>query len=309
LVGPSGIGRIHAREFYRVGVPVTAVLASTPERSRAAAAALTKEFGTAVEGFGSLEERSAANISAAVICSPPENHLEAIDAFLGADKYVLCEKPLFWQEGLSTGAVAEICSRLTVRADGRLVVNTNNTWFPEAWFERHGKPDKLSKFGFHFYTNGPFRADAIGVDLLPHALSILLEILPGEYPESVLADIKKTVSDDRFACSFDYGGVKCDVDLRQDPGCVRALGFRIDDTSVERIQRVTDGEYNVYLAPAGQTGDALQVADPFEISIRRFVDGVAAGQRFDAEMTRAGQVMTMMTELMTAPSTAPSTDV
>ena len=228
LVGPSGIGRIHAREFYRAGVPVTAVLASTPDSSRAAATALTEEFGTPVEAYGSLQEIAAADIDAAVICSPPNKHLDAIDAFLEAEKYVLCEKPLFWQDGLSTSAAGEICSRLADKAAGRLVVNTNNTWFPEIWFERHGKPEKMTEFGFHFYTNGPFRTDAIGVDLLPHALSILLEIAAGGDSEDILTDIEKTVSDDRFACDFDYGGVRCTIDLRQDPDGPRAFGFRVD---------------------------------------------------------------------------------
>jgi predicted dehydrogenase len=300
LIGPSGIGRIHAREFHRIGVPVTAVLASTPERSRAAAEALTKEFGTVVQAYESLEEISAANIGAAVICSPPEKHLEAIDAFLAADKYVLCEKPLFWQDGLSTGEAGEICSGLAARADGRLVVNTNNTWFPEVWFERHRKPDQLNEFGFHFFTNGPFHGAAIGIDLLPHALSVLLEIVAGRDPESVLTDIEKTVSDDCFICGFNYGRIRCEVDLRQSPERARAFGFRVNDISVERIQQIARSEYKVYLAPAGYEEDAVQVADPFEVSILRFVDGVAAGRRFDAEMARAGQVMAMMTQLMTA---------
>jgi predicted dehydrogenase len=304
LVGPSGIGRIHAREFHRVGVPVTAVLASTPARSLDAAHALTEEFGTVVEAYGSIEEISAATIDAAVICSPPGKHLEAIDVFLEAGKYVLCEKPLFWQDGLSTDAVGELCSRLATKADGRLVVNTNNTWFPEIWFEQHTKPDQIDEFGFHFYTNGPFRSGAIGVDLLPHALSVLLEIATGDYPDGGLADIEKTVSDDRFACSFDYGGIRCDIDLRQSPGRARAFGFRVNKTAVERIQRISGGEYTVLLAPAGHAEEAFQVADPFEISVRRFVDGIATGRRFDTEMAKSGQVMTMMTQLMTTPSAA-----
>jgi len=304
LVGPSGIGRIHTREFHRAGVPVTAVLASTPESSRRAADTLTEEFGTMVKACATLEEIKAANVDAAIICSPPEQHLEAIEAFLAVDKYVLCEKPLFWQDGLSTGAVDEICTRLEARAAGRLVVNTNNTWFPETWFERHGKPEKLDAFGFHFYTNGPFRGDAIGVDLLPHALSVLLEITSGYYPDSVLAGIEKTVADNRFTCSFDYAGIGCDIELRQSSDCARAFGFRVNDSSVERIQRIVDGEYSVYLARAGHPEEALEVADPFEISIRRFLDGAAAGRRFDAEMVKARQVMTMMAQIMTNPSDA-----
>lgn len=301
LVGPSGIGRIHAREFHRAGVPVTAVLASTYESSQAAADDLTKQFGTVVHAFRSLEDLASTDIDAAVVCSPPAVHLEAIDAFLNVGKYVLCEKPLFWKDGLSPSEVSETCARLASRAEGRLVVNTNNTWFPEIWFKRYGKPANIRRFGFHFHTNGPFRDAAIGTDLLPHAISVLLEILNEQCLEDTPVNIVKTVRDDRFVCRFEFGGVNCDIDLRQGPDIPRAFGFRVDDTSVERIQRIVDDKYKVFLAPADRGRDAIQVADPFEISIRRFIEGVASKKRFDTEMARAVKVMNMMTEIIVAP--------
>jgi len=298
LIGPSGIGRVHAREFHRAGAPVTGVLARTPDSAIRAAETLAAEFGTPVQAYESLEEIAAADFDAVSICSPPQLHLEAMDAFLAAGKYVLCEKPLFWRDGLSPTACSDICDRLSKQAAGRLMVNTNNTWFAESWFERHGKPEKIDAFDFHFYTNGPFQDAAIGVDLLPHALSVLIYAVA----EGRISNIEKTVSPGRFHCRFDYGGVQCAVDLRQDPDGDRAFGFRMDDVAVERIQKIVGGAYSVFLARPDRPDAAFQIADPFEISINRFVAGVAAARRFDTEMATAARVMTMMTEIIAAPA-------
>lgn len=301
LVGPSGIGKVHAREFFRAGAPVTAVLASTRESSENAARELSDQFGETVTAYSDLRELATAPVDAAVICSPPAAHLEAIKVLVGTERYVLCEKPLFWQDGLTTAKTRRICDELSQLAGGRLLVNTNNTWFPEVWFQRFGKPQLPREFGFHFHTTGQFQHDEIGVDLLPHALSILSETFTEDDPDDEITDIEKTVSANRYECRFSYRGVRCQLDLREDPDGERRLGFRVDDTGVEQIQRIENGEYRVYLAPAESVDDAFQVTDPFEISIRRFVDGAVAGQRFDREMADATKVMTMMTQILMAP--------
>ena len=299
MIGPSGIGRVHAREFARAGAPVTAVLASTPESSRRAADDLIAQFGNPVRACESLTELAASETDAVVVCSPPPAHLEAIYLFLEAGKYVLCEKPLFWRDGLTVNEVAGICNDLARKAAGRLVVNTNNTWFPQFWFENFGKPSNPSEYEFHFYTNGPYQSDAIGIDLLPHALSVLLECAPKSHAGTNISNISKTVQGNQFVCTFEFQNIRCRVDLRENPGGARRFWFRLDDMAVERIQRNEKGEYAVYLAPAERTEDAVRVADPFEISIRRFLGGAASGQRFDEEMKTATTVMSMMTQILT----------
>lgn len=300
LVGPAGIGRIHAREFFRAEMPVSSVMASTPESSGNAARDLTELYGNSVTAYSDLGKLAAADIDAAVICSPPSKHLEAINAFLDAGKYVLCEKPLFWRENLSIGEVGQICDELETRAAGRLLVNTNNTWFPEIWFQRYRRPDNPREFGFRFYTNGPYQGDEIGVDLLPHALSVLFKAVPSICGHDILSRIEKTVAKDRFECRFELGDVACHVDLRENPDGEREFGFRLNDTAVERIQRVDDGEYRVYLAPAGRPEEAIAVTDPFEISIRRFIDGVHSRASFDTQMATASKVMKTMTQIIRA---------
>ncbi len=275
-------------------------MASTLESSDRAARELKELYGFSVTAYSDLGKLAAADIDAAVICSPPSKHLEAIHAFLDAGKYVLCEKPLFWRENLSTEEVGRICDELEMRAAGRLLVNTNNTWFPEIWFQRFKRPDNPREFGFRFYTNGPYHGDEIGVDLLPHALSVLFEAVPGLCGHDTLSRLEKTVGEDRFECRFELGDVACHVDLRENPDGEREFGFRLDDSAIDRIQRVTDGEYRVYLAPAGRPDEAIAVTDPFEISVRRFIEGVTSRTSFDTHMTTASKVMKTMTQIIRA---------
>ena len=275
-------------------------MASTPESSDRAAKELTELYGLSVTAYSDLSELAAADIDAAVICSPPSEHLEAIKAFLDAGRYILCEKPLFWREKLSTEEVSDICDELETQAAGRLLVNTNNTWFPEIWFQRFKRPENPREFDFRYYTTGPYHGHEIGVDLLPHALSVLFEAVPCICDHDKLSGIEKKVAADRFECRFELGNVVCHVDLRENPFGERVFGFRLDDAAVERIQWVTDGEYKVCLAPAGRPEEGIAVTDPFEISIRRFVDGVRGRTSFHTQMMTASKVMKTMAQIMRA---------
>jgi predicted dehydrogenase len=48
IVGPSGIGRVHADAVRRLGIELTAVAASTPERGRALAEQLNRASQEAI---------------------------------------------------------------------------------------------------------------------------------------------------------------------------------------------------------------------------------------------------------------------
>jgi hypothetical protein len=297
LVGPWGIGRIHTREFVHAGAHIAGVLASTQENTRIAAAALEAQYGGPVRAHDSLADLVESEVDAVSVCSPPRCHLEAVRPALAAGKYVLCEKPLFWRDGLTPAEAAATCDDLARAADGRLVVNTCNSLLAEAWYARHGRPAAPSTFDFHFHTNGPFRGEEIGIDLLPHACSVLLTAIP----DGTVEQPERTLSERCVEYRFRFGGAACRFDLREDPAGARAFGFRLDNTAVERIQDEVDGRYRVRLVPAGRPAEAFEVPDPFRVAIGRFVGGVTARDRFDVAMATATRIMTMTTEIAGAP--------
>ncbi len=90
LVGTGFIGPVHAEALRRLGRPLIGVLASSADKSAAAATALQ-----CPKGFASLDELLAdADIDTVHVTSPNRFHFEQCERVLAAGKNVVCEKPL-----------------------------------------------------------------------------------------------------------------------------------------------------------------------------------------------------------------------
>jgi predicted dehydrogenase len=90
VAGTGFVGRIHAAAARAAGAHLVGVAASTPERSRAAAA----ELG-AGRGFDSAEELVTSDeVDLVHLCVPNHLHAPLAEAALATGKRVICEKPL-----------------------------------------------------------------------------------------------------------------------------------------------------------------------------------------------------------------------
>lgn len=90
IVGPGFVGRAHLEALRRLGIPVQGILASTPERSKAAADSLHLP-----RAYNSLDEIAAdTSVQVVHLCTPNNLHFQDTSQLLRAGKHVLCEKPL-----------------------------------------------------------------------------------------------------------------------------------------------------------------------------------------------------------------------
>jgi len=90
IAGTGFVGAVHARSARLAGARLVGVAASTPERSREAAAALGAE-----RAFASGEELVASpDVDVVHLCVPNHLHAPLAEAALAAGKRVICEKPL-----------------------------------------------------------------------------------------------------------------------------------------------------------------------------------------------------------------------
>ncbi len=90
IAGTGFIGAVHAHAVRVAGGEVAGVLASSPDRSRAAA----ERFG-AERGYASADELLAdPGVGIVHVCTPNHLHAELAARALQAGKHVICEKPL-----------------------------------------------------------------------------------------------------------------------------------------------------------------------------------------------------------------------
>jgi predicted dehydrogenase len=112
LVGTGFIAPAHLEALRRLGRNVIGVLGSTPEKSRAAAAAWHIP-----RPYNRYEDLLAdSNVQTVHITSPNRHHFEQCRTALLAGKHVICEKPLAMNAGESTELVSLAAKKPVVSA-------------------------------------------------------------------------------------------------------------------------------------------------------------------------------------------------
>jgi predicted dehydrogenase len=121
VVGTGFIGPVHVEALRRLGRPVVGVLGSSPEKSRAAAAALGIP-----KGYDRYEDLLAdPAVSVVHLASPNRLHFQQCRLALAAGKHVVCEKPL----ALTARETAELVA-LAGRMPGVAAVCYNVRFYP-----------------------------------------------------------------------------------------------------------------------------------------------------------------------------------
>ncbi|MGI6871579.1 Gfo/Idh/MocA family protein [Amycolatopsis sp. 3B14] len=103
IIGAGFIGAVHARAVHTLGQDLAAVAASTPARSREAAA----ELGARAAVDSAEELAAAPDIDVVHICTPNALHAPLTRIALDAGKHVVLEKPV----GTSSAEVADLVRR------------------------------------------------------------------------------------------------------------------------------------------------------------------------------------------------------
>jgi hypothetical protein len=272
ILGARGIGQVHARLFHSLGADVCAVLGSTMRTSMQVAEQLRKSLGISPMPFDNLEMLiEEAQPNALSICTPAECHFEQILKAFKEGLPVFCEKPLFWGTEFSQEILETKLAQLGRYEKKFLTLNTCNAYFLECVLEKSGKPSSIESFSFSFYTQGPHRGRNIGVDLLPHGLSLLTTLLG--YRD--ISHISQEVQRNSHCCQFDYGDCKVYFDFREKEDGPKHLAFTINDREFIRAQKGRGNTYQVFLIDQLSRKE-IETEDPFKIYISRFLSQLSS---------------------------------
>lgn len=267
VLGASGVGKFHFREFIRAGAQVTAILGSSYETAERTAALLSSEFGLRPKAYSELGALiEAERPDAASVCTPPQLHYDQAKMCLAAGLHVLCEKPFVLN---SDGDASGLATELVLLAKRRGRVITVNTQWPSVL--RYVQPfvDVSTVKSFFMYTQPGVRGAGMLGDHLPHANSMLVKLVP----DGRAQDIEFLVSSpEEMDVNFEYRtrGSPCAVRYKFKFKAARPRDLEFSINGVEFKRHIGEG-YRQKLV-TGKT--EIDIEDPFKTSIGTFVGAI-----------------------------------
>lgn len=268
ILGASGIGKVHARSFQKMGSEVCSILSSSESSGKDTAKELKDLFNINAKSFIDLKSLlSKSEPDAISICTPMDMHFDHILQCLDANIPVFCEKPLFWNKGLTRDEFKEKIKIISDHPNRQLFMNNSSAFYIEFISEYLENLSEINKFSFQFHTNGFLRNRDIAIDLLPHGLSMILKLLG----ENQTKNFNYNESANSYSCNFNYGKTYVEFDFRESDEIKKKFLFSINDKHFLRIQEGNINNYKVYLKNL-DSEEIFEIPDPFELSISRFIE-------------------------------------
>lgn len=294
ILGARGIGKVHARIFHSQGTIVHAILGTNSKSASDTALDISNSYGFKPLSFHKIEDLLNEPIDAVVICTPPHLHYEQILTVFNKGLPVFCEKPLFWEKNNSIKDVYSKLKTLKTHPNRRFFLNAPSALFLDEIRDRIGATNNISSVKFSFYTNGQYKGIDIGEDILTHGISIIYKLFGFQQLSAFIWNI----TEKKYSCSFKYGTCKVEFDFREDPTGSKFFALDVDGRVFKRIQEGFGATYNIYFHDSA-TDEKIKVNDPFEQSIKTFIEYCKKGAPIDADQFEEAEViMSLMAECL-----------
>jgi hypothetical protein len=261
ILGASGFGKFHAREYKNLGHEVIAVLGKSKESSELAAKNLSELYRIETKPYSDLDEMlKNEKLDVVSVCSPAEFHARQTETCLNSGINVLCEKPFIQgNENNYTNA-----KKLFDLAKGKKLVLSVNTQLPAIFNYIKTKPSKR----FEMLMETAFKGVSAIKDYMPHMNSLLLTIFSGGLVRNVSFSIKGDNNEIRFDYLNEFGTCKVKYNFKFKEDRPRDLRFLIGD---KEYNRKIGRNYEQILA---YDNKEIKMEDPLRTSIGRFCNAV-----------------------------------
>jgi predicted dehydrogenase len=270
-----GLGPFVVRDLRDAGASIPCFLATRPSTRDATRRELARSWGVECRGYldfdAMLREEA---LDAVAILSPSETHADYLGRALAAGLHTLCEKPLLWNRADPVAEATQLVDGFERRG---LLLHENCQWpyTLDAFARLH--PGILDEPPRHFEMQMQPASPGIGRlgDSLPHALSLLQALAPGEARLEQLA-FAETPADAGgiLDISFTYrtGGAcpRAHIALQRSDAFPRRCAYRVND---REALRVVDAEYRLHLVDGEHR---VLLDDPLSALVADFVAAVAA---------------------------------
>ncbi len=252
IIGPSGIGRVHLREFIRNGIKEIGFIGKSKVKKR-----LFQINAENLKSIKILNLKDFKNIKKfkpdiTSICSPYTEHLNHIIKCKKHSKYIVVEKPFIWPKNkLRKGKIYKISSNILTKSNNKIAINLPMVSIVKQLSYKKEIPKNIKSFKFSYFTNGPHTYENIAVDLLPHALSFFLTATKKmKFHYKILA-VKRLKS--YWSCKIEINNTMCYFNFKQNRLSKESkLFFSLNNNHFKRLQKSIQNEYLTYLIKNGK---------------------------------------------------------
>lgn len=294
ILGASGIGKVHARTFQKMGSEVCSILSSSELSGQDTAKELKELFNINAKPFIDLKNLlSTSKPDAVSICTPMDMHFDHILQCLDVNIPVFCEKPLFWNKGLTSEEFKEKIKLISDHPNRQVFMNSSSAAYIDFVREYLDDLSEIKKFTFQFHTNGSLRNKDIAIDLLPHGLSMILKLLG----ENQIKNFNHNESTNSYFCDFIFGKTYIEFDFMESKEIKKKFLFTVNDKKFLRIQEGNINSYKAYLKNV-ESEEILEIPDPFELSISRFIEFCKKPINRIDNFNKDAYVMELMADLL-----------
>ena len=105
-----------------------------------------------------------------------------------------------------------------------------------------GSISKKDGLTFFFQTQGKNQGREIAVDLLPHGLSILLEL----FGDNLISNLREKYSTSGYNCQFNYGEHEVVFNFYENQKSVKKMIIELDSRQFTRCQEGDGAKYQVF---------------------------------------------------------------
>ena len=243
IVGPSGIGRAHFRQYYKNGIREIGILGKNFNKKRLSQINISKFDNLKITNLKNFDDIKKFKPQIVSICSPFEKHLEHILKCNNHCKYIIVEKPFIWfktsEKKINTYKIA---SNLLVKLKKKIMINLPMVSLASQLLEKREISKKARILKFMYFTKGKQNYENIAVDLLPHAISFILVINGNFLKNFKIKSVK--VDKLKWSCKIIINNVICYFLFTQNKERKESsLSFKLNKDFYKRNQKLSNGEY------------------------------------------------------------------
>ena len=194
------------------------------------------------------------------ICVNTNYHHECLDYLKPSNKLIIVEKPLI-PINIFKDTYLEYLKKLYVKHK-KLIVCYPMLNLATSFLKKFKYKKKINKIEVFYYTNGKHQYFDIGIDLLPHGLSLVSNLIKRKLKTKNIKINKLKVNKTSWVGSMLYKNLKCEFNFVQKKSITRSkFFFKINNELVDRKTKIINGKFLNFLKYKNKT---VEIANPMK---------------------------------------------